>query len=231
VGPARLRPHVSPEVGVAHGVGPRGGRRGSLAGEARAGYLLYGLVFTIHISTHNYYSLPLVPIVALSLGSVVDAATRPTRLTDVQSAAAVTFTALLVAGAVSWKLHGPLTDRSFGKEESVYVAAGRAADHTSRALYVDTHYADPERYYGWTAGTLLTSGYERHPADLARQALTTALRHRPKPTCAVLTGIKLRRQLAGFEAQLASRYAVVRRDPSFAIYDLSKPAGARADGC
>jgi 4-amino-4-deoxy-L-arabinose transferase-like glycosyltransferase len=196
-----------------------------------AGYLLYGLVFTIHISTHNYYSLPLVPIVALSLGSLVDAVGRSAQLADVQSAAAVTFAALLAAGVVGWKLHGPLTDRSFGQEESVYVAAGRAADHTSRALYVDTHYADPERYYGWTAGTLLTSGYERHPAALASRTLETALRHRPKPTCAVFTGTKLRRQLAGFEAEVASRYAVVRRDPSYAIYDLSRPAGARADGC
>jgi 4-amino-4-deoxy-L-arabinose transferase-like glycosyltransferase len=196
-----------------------------------AGYFLYGLVFTIHISTHNYYSLPLVPIVALSLGSLVDALARWPRATELQAIALVTAAALLAAGAVSWKLHHALTDRSFRTEESMYVAAGRAADHTSRALYVDTHYADPERYYGWTAGTLLTSGYERHPAELARHVLATALRQRPKPTCAVLTGMKLRRQLAGFEADVSSHYAVVRRNPSFAIYDLSRPAGARADGC
>jgi 4-amino-4-deoxy-L-arabinose transferase-like glycosyltransferase len=34
------------------------------------GYLLYGLVFPHHISTHSYYHLPLVPILALSLASL-----------------------------------------------------------------------------------------------------------------------------------------------------------------
>ena len=32
-----------------------------------AGYFLFGLYFNYHISTHDYYSLPLIPIVALSL--------------------------------------------------------------------------------------------------------------------------------------------------------------------
>jgi len=36
------------------------------------GYFLFGLVFTYHIHTHGYYSLQLVPVVALSLGPVWD---------------------------------------------------------------------------------------------------------------------------------------------------------------
>ena len=35
-----------------------------------AGYLIFGLFFTLHIHTHDYYHLPLIPIVAFSLGSV-----------------------------------------------------------------------------------------------------------------------------------------------------------------
>jgi hypothetical protein len=38
------------------------------------GYFLFGLVFTYHIHTHGYYSLQLVPVVALSLGPLWDAA-------------------------------------------------------------------------------------------------------------------------------------------------------------
>jgi 4-amino-4-deoxy-L-arabinose transferase-like glycosyltransferase len=196
-----------------------------------AGYVLYGLVFTIHISTHNYYSLPLVPIVALSLGSTVDAFARWSRATELQAAALVTAAALLAAGAVGWKLHGPLTDPSFRAEEAVYAAAGRAADHTPQALYVDTHYAEPARYYGWTAGTLLTSGYERDPEGLARRTLATTLREMPSPSCLIFTGSGLRRRLAGFEAQVAKRFSVRREAADFAVYDLSTPAGERSDGC
>ena len=113
----------------------------------------------------------------------------------------------------------------------MYAAAGRAADHTPRALYVDTHYAEPARYYGWTAGTLLTSGYERDPEDLARRTLAVALRETPSPSCLIFTGSQLRRRLAGFEAQVAKRFSVRREAADFAVYDLSTPAGQRSDGC
>ena len=195
------------------------------------GYLLYGLVFTIHISTHNYYSLPLIPIVALSLGSIVDALLHWSRATEPQTVALVTAASLLVAGAVGWKLHSPLTDPSFRAEEAVYVAAGRAADHTPRALYVDTHYAEPTRYYGWTAGTVLTSGYERDAGSLARRTLAAARHKVPPPSCLIFTGSPLRKRLAGFEAQVAGHFSVRRETADFAVYDLSTPTGQRSDGC
>ena len=34
------------------------------------GYFIFGLFFTLHIHTHNYYQLPFIPVVALSLGPV-----------------------------------------------------------------------------------------------------------------------------------------------------------------
>ncbi|MEW6401822.1 MAG: glycosyltransferase family 39 protein [Chloroflexota bacterium] len=37
-----------------------------------AGYALFGLYFNYHISSHDYYSLPLIPIVALSLAPLAD---------------------------------------------------------------------------------------------------------------------------------------------------------------
>jgi len=41
-----------------------------------SGYLLFGLTFTFHISTHSYYSLQLIPLVALSLGPIADLVMR-----------------------------------------------------------------------------------------------------------------------------------------------------------
>ncbi len=37
-----------------------------------AGYALFGLYFNYHISTHDYYSLPLIPIVALSIAPLAE---------------------------------------------------------------------------------------------------------------------------------------------------------------
>jgi 4-amino-4-deoxy-L-arabinose transferase-like glycosyltransferase len=35
------------------------------------GYILFGLIFTMHIHTHNYYQVQLIPIVALSFSSLI----------------------------------------------------------------------------------------------------------------------------------------------------------------
>ena len=40
------------------------------------GYFLFGLVFARHVHTHDYYSLQLIPVVALSLGSLWDSLAR-----------------------------------------------------------------------------------------------------------------------------------------------------------
>ena len=44
-------------------------------------YLLYGMAFSYHITTHEYYSIPLIPAIALSLaplaGLIFDRITRP----------------------------------------------------------------------------------------------------------------------------------------------------------
>jgi 4-amino-4-deoxy-L-arabinose transferase-like glycosyltransferase len=37
-----------------------------------SGYFLFGLIFTFHIQNHTYYSLQLIPVVALSLGPLAD---------------------------------------------------------------------------------------------------------------------------------------------------------------
>jgi hypothetical protein len=46
------------------------------------GYFVFGLVFAYHIQTHTYYSLSLVPVVALSLGSLWDLAASHLRRAD-----------------------------------------------------------------------------------------------------------------------------------------------------
>jgi hypothetical protein len=48
---------------------PRGVPR-AFVGAAFIGYLIYGLAFNYHIHTHDYYSLQLIPVVALALGPI-----------------------------------------------------------------------------------------------------------------------------------------------------------------
>lgn len=56
-----------------------GGKRAFLIG-GWVGYVLYGLVFNFHIHTHDYYSMLVLPVLALALGRVV--AVAGARATD-----------------------------------------------------------------------------------------------------------------------------------------------------
>ncbi|MEJ7568868.1 MAG: glycosyltransferase family 39 protein [Gaiellaceae bacterium] len=207
------------------------GRPRTLLGALWAGYALFGLIFTVHISSHNYYSLPLVPIVALSLGSLCDAVLARVRLTEWLAAIVVGVGGALVAVTVVAKLHPVSTNPEFSAKAARYTAIGRAADHTPRALYVDMHYGDPASYYGWTSGRLLASGWENDPEGLSRQGLAAALVDPSPRSCLIFTGGPLRGRLASFESDVATRFAVRRRTAEFAIYDLSRSAGSRSDGC
>ena len=69
------------------------------------GYLAYGLIFNYHIHTHDYYSLPLLPIVAVSLAVAVESPlAKLAALWTSQRRQLVTMTALCVIGlgAVAW---------------------------------------------------------------------------------------------------------------------------------
>jgi hypothetical protein len=60
-----------------------------------AGYAFFGIYFNYHISSHDYYSLPLIPIVALSLAPVADAFfTQLTKLTATKFARVAAFSIL-----------------------------------------------------------------------------------------------------------------------------------------
>jgi hypothetical protein len=67
-----------------------------------AGYLCYGLIFNYHIHTHDYYSMPLIPIVALSLAPLAEILfARLARLWAQRRGALVGATALVLVGALA----------------------------------------------------------------------------------------------------------------------------------
>jgi hypothetical protein len=195
------------------------------------GYACYGLVFTFHISTHNYYSLPVIPIVALSLGSAVDWGLGRLRVAGPAALSAVGLAAVLAGGLIAWKMHPFLADPSFRADAARYAEAGRLADHTSRGLYVDKHYGDPLRYYGWTAGTLLASGWETNPQRTARRTLAIALTDGRARRCLIFLRWPGQASLASFEADAFKRYAVRRRSSDIVIFDVRRLPGATTGRC
>jgi 4-amino-4-deoxy-L-arabinose transferase-like glycosyltransferase len=140
------------------------------------GYLLYGLVFAYHIKTHDYYTLPFVPILALSVGALASwlgalrlLRPRPARL----GVALVLLVGLcLLAGAEVRKM----TElQGLSRYVGIYEAIGTVVEHSTHTVFLDRNYGYPLRYYGMLGGTFWPSVVDQQvETQLRGQAALTA---------------------------------------------------------
>jgi hypothetical protein len=123
------------------------------------GYACFGLVISNQTSTHDYYSLPLIPIVALSVALVADvvvgrlrasARARPTlRPVLLASAALLVGGLALGVNARAGALGVPGPSRAWQGRVQVFEQIGELVHHTSNALALDPWGL---WYHGWVAG-------------------------------------------------------------------------------
>jgi 4-amino-4-deoxy-L-arabinose transferase-like glycosyltransferase len=127
---------------------PRGLPRAVLAGLA-AGYVVFGLAVPGFTSTHAYYSLPLIPLLALALGALGGWVIRRARSAGRWAhAAAIAAVGLALGGAV-YKGHAVLDVEPPNRAIADYRAIGEITGHTANAIVVDLRLRSPISYWGW----------------------------------------------------------------------------------
>ena len=110
------------------------------------GYFVFGSVFATHIRDHNYYSLMLIPVVALSIGAAlprVAAAGRGPKVTEPGLAALVVAVAIAAVAA----LHKTLASPAYGRTATTYERIGSRIDHRS-AIVLASDFGEPLEYHG-----------------------------------------------------------------------------------
>lgn len=137
------------------------------------GYFLFGLVFTYHIHTHDYYSLPFVPVVALSLAPVWEAAARYVRRGDARNYrmaavlliafAAMSFavveqrTTLLGIARQAQGPPPPARIADYEARANTYEEIGEIVDHSRRTIYSAPDFGYPLLYHGRLDGEYFPS--------------------------------------------------------------------------
>jgi Dolichyl-phosphate-mannose-protein mannosyltransferase len=204
------------------------------------GYALFGLTVTNYVSTHDYYSLPLVPIAALSLAAVAGAAgehlRRPLRRRPVRAALTILLV-LLVGGAAYVKrdaLRLPPAERESERRIEAYEHIGEIVNHTSRALVLG---GTGLWHYAWIAGRYWPEEVDLEweqtynglqPINADERFVTTDERYypavgtmRPRPTVFIVAEpIEL-----AFQPDLAvllSDFAALAEAPDYLIFDLTE---------
>ncbi|CAG0945309.1 hypothetical protein ANRL1_02246 [Anaerolineae bacterium] len=115
-----------------------------------AGYFVFGLYFNYHISSHDYYSLPLIPIVALSLAPLAGwFFTQLTRLTESRFARLAAYGVLLLGlFATLCNLRAEMKRVDYRPEAGMWVEIGRLiGDRNTVGLTED--YGSSLAYWGW----------------------------------------------------------------------------------
>jgi dolichyl-phosphate-mannose-protein mannosyltransferase len=118
------------------------------------GYVAFGLTFTFTISTHNYWNLPLVPIVALGAGPPVALVVDAVRRMNPQRLGQAALSLILLASiAFAMDIGRPRQlDPSLTRKIKVEEEVGRLVHHTPRAVFLDGDYGLSLEYHGQISG-------------------------------------------------------------------------------
>ena len=116
-------------------------------------YFAFAIFFDYHISTHDYYSLPLVPIAALALTPLADAilvriteATAQSRVTRILAASVLT----LGLFAVMWTSRVALKSTDYRPQAEFWNQIGEMV-RGHRIVALTSDYGLPLAYWGWTS--------------------------------------------------------------------------------
>lgn len=190
------------------------------------GYAVFGMVFNYHIASHDYYSLPLVPIAALSLGALGGVTLRALAEQAEGSALKRTFIhliLLLIPVLTFWDVRVQLRSVDYRPQAEFWASVGEALDHQPSVIAVTQDYGYPLVYWGWQraslwpelrsevfgvqAGDDLADRFERLTAGKAYFLVTDF--------------DELKRQ-AGLDVYLREHYPIHAQGEGFVIFDLTR---------
>jgi hypothetical protein len=200
----------------------------SLFAGAFAGYFIYGVIFSYQTSTHDYYHLPLIPLVGLGLGAAFALAVSsfhgPRWL---RSALAVV---LLLAFAASnlWDARVELKRADYRAEAALAEEIGAIFRPQDRVVSIAPYYSYALSYWGWVNATNWFSAGDFEMRALAGQGVDVRAAFNEategKDYFLVMDFVELDRQPLVKEL-LERHYPLIQKTDQYALYDLRKPLG------
>ncbi len=190
-------------------------------------YVLYGIFFDYHVATHDYYHLPLIPIVAISLAPLADwVLGRLRELTTTRLAQAAVLV-ILLGGllTVVWDTRNQMKQVDYRPQAAFWAQIGSVLNHGRNVVALTQAYGDPLAYWGWQDARIWPNSgdIDYHAArgasvDLQRQFQNMT---RGEAYFLVTDFPELDRQ-PGLKQNLA-RFAIYAQGQGYVIYDLQRP--------
>jgi 4-amino-4-deoxy-L-arabinose transferase-like glycosyltransferase len=128
------------------------------------GYIIFGFAFPYHFLTHDYYHMPLIPIIAIGLIPVADLIVR--QITEQKGWLwRFLFAALLLFGVAMqmWLERNYLVSNDYRGEVAYWQGLGKQLNYDQNIIELSGDYGYRLAYFGWVSGS--------HWATLADDAL------------------------------------------------------------
>lgn len=199
------------------------------------GYFLYGFIINWPITSHTYYSLPIIPIVALSLASIVDFVI--THIRSPRGRAWVPVGVLLLIGLIGIDglaryIPGTVVMPHQIQEVKTAEKIGDLLNHSPNVIYLTGDYGSLLKYYGEIAGYNWPNKWDFYAVTVAgRPQLETEQRFESIFTehayhYFVITAFDELDLQPELKIYLETRYPVFARADDYLIYDLQAPITA-----
>ena len=193
-------------------------------------YLVFGLYFNYHISTHDYYSLLLIAIVALSLASLGDWFFA--RLAEAELGwARVAVYAILLFGIFStvWIVRNEMKAVDYRPQEAYWAEIGDVLGPNASVVALTEDYGNRLAYWGWqraalwpSSGDLYQAGVRGNQPDIDKLFAEVAA----QKELFLVTDLEDFARQKDLQENLAG-YPVIVQGNGYLIYDLQHPLEAQ----
>lgn len=199
-------------------------------------YLVFGVYFNYHISTHDYYSLPLIPIVAVSLAPIGDRffallreAGSPSGIDVSWIRGAISFILLFGILSTVWSVRNEMKSVDYRPQvarwSEIHAILGQGASFV--ALTED--YGNRLAYWGWLKAPLWPSSGDLYQADVRgnqRDIAKLFAEITSQKEFFLVTDLEDFAKQPELQAKLAI-YPVLVRGDGYLIYDLQQSLEAQ----
>ena len=208
------------------------------------GYLCFGLVFTWPFTTHAYYHIVAIPIIALCLGPLFEIIMKCLRRQSSWFVRPAFLGILIFIIAITLKpVIGSIQRSDYLKKAAVFKEIGETVRHSTKTVFLTPHEGEPLMYHGWLGGKkwpgswafrIEKFGYIKMTdfQELNRQANVQAVKRRfeedfksDKPEYFIVTNFKEFEQQPDLKAFLATNFDKLAETEHYLIFDLKSEKG------
>ena len=190
------------------------------------GYAIYGLTLPYQITTHSYYSLQLVPLVALSLAPVADLLLG--QIWKQRSIWRILAVGVALVAVIFnlWQAYSVLDNQNYRQIPASWSEIAKNLPPDGKIIALTQDYGYPLMYYGWRKVALWQSLGEENLASLRGKADRDFMAEFKQRTSGkdyfLVTDFEQLAEQSDLKKFLIEKYPIFSQGEGFILYDLTR---------